>query len=120
MLNQGQLPPAGGSIGPAAAQNILDSAARLRWEVGGNFHENLVEAIYTDAARIADRAVAYPEKPPRFNLDRTIDRLVTSRIWGFPLMFLLFTLVFWITISGANYPSAMHRRSADRYHLSGA
>ncbi len=104
MLSQGQIPP-GGSPGSTAAQNILDTAARLRWEVGGNFHENLVETIYTDAARIADRAVAYPEKPPRFDLDRTIDRMVTSRIWGFPLMFLLFTLVFWITISGANIPS---------------
>ena len=43
--------------GPAsAAQNILDTAVRLRWEVGGNFHETLVEAIYTDAAHIADRS----------------------------------------------------------------
>jgi ferrous iron transport protein B len=83
----------------------LDAAARLRWEIGSNIHETLVEAIYTDAARIADRAVSYPDKPPRFNLDRTIDRLVTSRLWGFPLMVLLFTLVFWLTIAGANVPS---------------
>ncbi len=106
MLNQDQLRPKG-QVWPdaGAAQNILDTAARLRWEVSGNFHESLVETIYTDAARIADRAVTYPDKPPRFNLDRTIDRLVTSRIWGFPLMLLLFTTVFWITISGANLPS---------------
>lgn len=87
------------------SQDILDAAARLRWEIGSNIHETLVEAIYTDAARIADRAVSYPDKPPRFNLDRTIDRLVTSRLWGFPLMVLLFTLVFWLTIAGANVPS---------------
>ncbi len=105
MLNQGQLARRGGSTA-AAARQILDTAARLRWEVGSNLHENVVEAIYTDAAQIADRAVTYPDKPPRFNLDRAIDRLVTSRIWGFPLMLLLFTLVFWITIVGSNYPSA--------------
>ncbi len=105
MLSQGQLSPSGSSTTPLA-QQILDTAARLRWEVGSNLHENVVEAIYTDAAQIADRAVAYPDKPPRFNLDRTIDRLVTSRIWGFPLMLLLFTIVFWITIVGANYPSS--------------
>jgi ferrous iron transport protein B len=105
MLNQERLNPPGGSFNSAAAQTILDTATRLRWEVGSNIHENLVEAIYTDAARIADRAVTYPDKPPRFNLDRTIDRLVTSRWLGFPLMFLLFALVFWITISGANVPS---------------
>ncbi len=103
MLNQNYLQPAQGS----AAQDILQTATRLRWEVGSNIHETLVEAIYTDAARIADRATIYPDKPPRFNLDRTIDRLVTSRLWGFPLMLLLFTLVFWITISGANIPSGL-------------
>ena len=104
MLNQQQFQPARPAAS-ATAQNILDTANRLRWDVGGSIHENLVEAIYTDAARIADRATTYPDKPPRFNLDRTIDHLVTSRLWGFPIMFLLFTLVFWITISGANIPS---------------
>ncbi|KAA3656665.1 MAG: ferrous iron transporter B [Chloroflexi bacterium] len=64
-----------------------------------------MEDIYTDAAQLADRAVTRPGEKPRFDLDRTIDRVVTSRIWGFPLMILLFTLVFWITISGANVPS---------------
>jgi ferrous iron transport protein B len=104
MLNQDTLSPAIPPVSPAA-QNILDTANRLRWQVGGSVHENIVEAIYTDAAVIADRAVAYPDKPPRFNLDRTIDRLVTSRLWGFPLMVLMFTVVFWITIVGANIPS---------------
>jgi len=104
MLNQEALTPPQSGI-PAAAQDILDTANRLRWEVGGDVHENIVEAIYTDAARIADRAAIYPDTPPRFNLDRTIDRLVTSRLWGFPLMILLFTVVFWITIAGANVPS---------------
>jgi len=99
MLNQPQSQP-------RPAFDILETANQLRWQVGNNVHESLVEALYTDAARIADRAVAYPDKPPRFNLDHTIDRLVTSRVWGFPLMFLLFTLVFWLTISGANVPSS--------------
>lgn len=33
------------------------------------------------------------------------DKILTSRVWGFPIMFLLLILVFWITIIGANYPS---------------
>jgi ferrous iron transport protein B len=86
-------------------ERLIAEAQSLRWEVGSNIHEQLVEALYTDAARIADRAVRRPEEPRRFDLDRTIDRLVTSRVWGFPIMLLLFTLVFWITISGANVPS---------------
>ena len=84
---------------------LLEEARTLRWETGGNVHEKLVEAVYTEAARLADRAVLRPDDR-RFDLDRTIDRLVTSRTWGIPIMVLLFALVFWITITGANIPSA--------------
>jgi len=88
-------------------QDIIDTAQELRWEVGGDLHEQLVEAIYTDAARIADRAVTRPDEEPRFDFDSTLDRIVTSRWLGFPTMLLMLTIVFWLTISGANVPSAM-------------
>lgn len=97
-------PPRGGASSEAIA-GIMDHAQELRWEVGGNFHDRLVEAIYTDAARIADRAVARPDQRPRFDLDRTLDRILTHRVWGLPVMLLLFAGVFWITVSGANAPS---------------
>jgi ferrous iron transport protein B len=88
-------------------ESILRTAQDLRWEVGDDFHEKIMETLYTDASRLADRAVTYPEEKPRFDLDRTIDRLVTSRTWGFPIMILLLTVVFWLTISGANVPSSL-------------
>jgi len=66
-----------------------------------------MQDIYADAARIACRAVTRAGEKPRFDLDRSIDRIVTSRRWGFPVMILLFMLIFWITITGANIPSAM-------------
>jgi ferrous iron transport protein B len=92
---------------PAQAnpREILATAQALRWEVGEDFHEKLMEALYTNAADIADRAVTRPGEKPRFDLDRSIDRIVTSRRWGFLMMILLFTVVFWITISLANVPS---------------
>ena len=86
-------------------EDILAMAETLRWEAGGNFHEKLMETIFADAARIADRAVTRAGEKPRFDLDRTIDKIVTSRVWGFPMMLLLFTIIFWLTISGANIPS---------------
>ena len=89
------------------SEEILNNAQSLRWEIGTDFHEKLMESIYTDAAKIADRATTRPEGKPRFDLDRTIDRLVTSRVWGFPLMLILLTIVFWLTIAGANVPSSM-------------
>jgi len=93
------------SRGQSQREEILACAQSLRWELGAQFHEKLVESIYADAARLAARAVTRPGATPRFDLDRAIDRLVTSRRWGIPLMVLLFALVFWITIVGANYPS---------------
>lgn len=93
------------AVSPTPDTDILRTAETLRWQIGQNFHEQLMEDIYTAAARMADRAVTRPNEKPRFDLDRTIDRIVTSRIWGFPLMILLFAVVFWITIVGSNYPS---------------
>lgn len=88
-------------------QDILNTAERLRWQIGEDFQQQLIESIYSEAARIADRAVISADRKPRFDLDRAIDRIVTSRVWGFPLMLLLLTVVFWITISGANFPSSL-------------
>lgn len=86
-------------------EDVLKFAESLRWDVGRDFHADLMEALYTDAARLADRAVTRVGKEPRFDLDRTLDRIVTSRLWGFPIMVLLLAAVFWITVSGANVPS---------------
>lgn len=88
-------------------EKLLRLAAKLRWEVGSNFHDSLMETIYANAAQIADRAVTRTGDAARFDLDRTIDRLVTSRWLGFPIMLGILTLVFWLTIEGANVPSAM-------------
>jgi ferrous iron transport protein B len=87
-------------------EEILNSATALRWEVGEEIHDHAVEALYEEAATIAGRAQIVSGKRQRVNFDRTLDRLVTSRIFGFPLMFLLLAAVFWITIEGANVPSA--------------
>ena len=36
-----------------------------------------------------------------------IDKILTSKLTGIPIMLLFFALIFWITITGANYPSAL-------------
>ena len=46
-------------------------------------------------------------KKAGFDLDRTLDRLLTSRWLGFPCMLAILATVFWITIEGANVPSGM-------------
>ncbi len=50
-------------------------------------------------------AVTHYQREDYARRDRRLDRLLTSRVTGLPLMLLLLTLVFWITIRGANLPS---------------
>ena len=95
------------SADPAARAAVLELAGQLRWRVGRNFHQALTEAVYAEAARIADRAVTRDGERARFDFDARLDRLVTSRVFGFPLMLLMLTVVFWLTIAGANVPSSM-------------
>lgn len=39
--------------------------------------------------------------------DRKLDQVLTSRFTGYPVMIGMLAIVFWLTITGANYPSQM-------------
>ena len=86
---------------------ILSLANNLRWEIGENFHDKLMESIYANATTIAHKSVTTPIEKPSFSFDRALDRIVTSPVFGFPMMFLILAVIFWLTIEGANVPSAM-------------
>ena len=86
---------------------IIDLSKDLRWKIGDDFHDSLAEGIYADASEIAKGSVSVENQNKRFRLDRKIDKIVTSRTWGFPIMFLILGVILWLTIEGANYPSAM-------------
>jgi ferrous iron transport protein B len=92
---------------PEEVKRILREADRLRWEIGPDYQDQLMESIYGDAARIAEKSVFREGTKPPFDFGRSIDSILTSRIWGFPIMLALLAAVFWITISGANVPSAL-------------
>lgn len=79
----------------------------LRWQIGDDFHDDLTEGIYADAAEIVKGAVHHKNDKGQLRFDAKIDRIITSKTWGFPLMFLVLSVVLWLTIVGANYPSAM-------------
>lgn len=86
---------------------IIELSNELRWQIGDDFHDNLTEAIYADASKIVEKTVVKDDKKGAFYLNAKIDKVVTSKIWGFPIMLLLLGLVLWLTIIGANYPSSM-------------
>ena len=39
------------------------------------------------------------------NRDQKIDKILTSKKFGIPIMILFLGIIFWLTITGANYPS---------------
>lgn len=87
-----------------AAQSVLDRSDELRRHLGGSFRDRMVAALYESAQRVASRSVK-ARAAGNWDVDQRIDRLVTSRWFGLPLMLLLLGVVFWITIAGANVPS---------------
>lgn len=87
----------------------LDLFARvdaLRPTLTENFRDEIVKSMYAEAEAIASRSV-HAREQRRYDFDQNIDRLVTSPIFGLPLMLLLLAAVFWVTIVGANVPSQM-------------
>ena len=76
---------AGQGIGAEALRDIIVSAL---------MHES--EAVSACCVR---RDSGYTDR------DRRIDRIVTGRLLGYPMMLALLALVLYLTIAGANYPS---------------
>ena len=65
----------------------------------------LAAALMARAAELTALAVHLPDRADR--RDRRLDRLLTSKATGIPVMLLLLGLVFWLTIAGANVPSEL-------------
>lgn len=86
---------------------ILSVANSARWELGTDFHDSIIESIYEDASRIAKKTVKQLGKKEAYSFDIKVDKIVTSKWLGFPLMFLMLAIVFWLTVAGANYPSGL-------------
>ncbi len=57
------------------------------------------------AQAVAQTCVRVPTDVNKFRLQ--VDKLMVSRRFGVPLLFLLLLLVVWITVQGANYPSML-------------
>lgn len=90
---------------PEKQARVLRIADEYHKILGNTYRNDLVEAIYAEATKLINASVSTDFSARSFRIDRAIDRVVTHKIWGFPIMFLLLAGVLWITIIGANYPS---------------
>ena len=69
-----------------------------------NFKDKIVSNILEMAEGICKEVCTFENE--NYSLrDRKIDKVLTSKRWGIPIMIIFLGVIFWITIVGANYPS---------------
>jgi len=95
-----------------AIENIGNSFQKARETLIGAgidqdlFRDIIVSGIVRKAEEIS-RGVVTIEDPGYNMRDRRIDRILTSRFTGIPIMIAMLGIILWITITGANYPSML-------------
>lgn len=68
--------------------------------------EDMIVKSINDLAEAVNNQVVSYETLDYNKRDRKIDKILTNKITGIPVMLLLFGCIFWLTIKGANYPSS--------------
>lgn len=68
--------------------------------------DGIVSKIVETAERISSQAVHFQNAGYHLR-DRKLDRILTSKATGIPIMLLLLGLIFYLTMVGANYPSSV-------------
>ena len=66
--------------------------------------DKLVLQLVRTSEKISNKVVSFKNKNYN-NTDRKIDKYLTSKKFGIPIMILLLSFIFWLTIVGANVPS---------------
>ena len=61
-----------------SAEAIVSTANNLRWEIGENFHDTLMESIYLNASEISKRAVTLPSEKETIIWEKKIDRIFAA------------------------------------------
>jgi len=85
----------------------LEEAKKILTSAGiddPGLRDRIVSKIVLTAEEIS-RKVVSSSCSYNNSTDRKIDKILTSDTFGFPIMVILLAVIFWITISGANYPS---------------
>ena len=71
-----------------------------------NYEEKLVSTIVKISEDIASAVVKYNDKNYR-EFDKKIDKILTSKITGIPIMLMMLFIIFYITIFLSNYPGEL-------------
>jgi len=71
-----------------------------------NFKDNIVSSIMLKCEDICNSVCTF-EKENYNNFDRKIDKVLTSKKYGIPIMILFLGVIFWLTIVVSNYPGVI-------------
>ena len=86
------------------AEKLQEARALIATENSEELRDTIVAQIVNHAETIYKKCVTLQDK--QYNArDRKIDKILTSKRTGIPIMILLLGVIFWLTITGANYPS---------------
>lgn len=94
------------SLNPAdPIHKLYQESKKLQTNLDKSISDKVVADIYAYSERLAQEVIRQEGK--KVSWQEKLDRIVISRVFGYPLMLFLLGVIFWITIVGANYPSQM-------------
>lgn len=93
------------SINKHQLQELTKEAEKIRLAENSMFGDKIVSDIFNNAELIASKVVKKTSGKANWTLKA--DNILTSKLLGYPIMLLLLSGVFWLTITGANLPSEM-------------
>ena len=85
--------------------NLEDHTKKNKIPLSVNDKKSVYDTV-KKAEEIAKKVVTH-NKTTKKTLERRLDSIFTSKLFAYPIMLLFLALIFWITISGANYPSSL-------------
>ncbi len=94
-------------MNPHSTDPLLQTVDSLRGTLQGDLREQVVGDIFHEAENLIGRNQHQVGANKRKTFNQRLDRLLTSRWTGIPMMVLIFAAVLWTTIEGANVPSSM-------------
>lgn len=90
-------------------KDAVECAKNVLYDIGitkNKITDIIASSTMSMAEDIHKKCVTY-ENDKYSDFDRKIDKFLTNRLTGYPVMIMLLIVVFYITIQGANYPSKL-------------
>ena len=85
-------------------KEIKEKLLSIKQQLNLNIKDEITNTIIKKAEEISKEVIAFESKD--YNLkNQKIDRIITSKLFGIPIMLVMLFIILWLTIKGANYPS---------------